>query len=236
MAFGSFARPRSSRVVAPDAPKLRVIQGNRTTTYLFSELGDRELIDVTKRLAGEETRATAALLRALIEVDARRLYLAEGCASMFVWCTRGLHLCEGGAYNRIEVARAARTYPLILGLVEEGAITLTAVRLLAPHLTPANHAAVLAAARHRSKREVEVLIRTGWKQSRHIPAAVRREVWTRDEGRCAFIGHHGRCTEIARLEFHHVMPHAVGGPATAENIALRCRAHNAHEARLFFGT
>jgi hypothetical protein len=27
----------------------------------------------------------------------------------------------------------------------------------------------------------------------------------------------------------------VGGAATVENIELRCRAHNAYEARLFFG-
>ena len=74
------------------------------------------------------------------------------------------------------------------------------------------------------------------KRSRHIPAGVRREVWKRDEGRCAFTGHRGRCTETSLLEFHHVMPYATGGPATAANIALRCRAHNAHEARLFFGT
>jgi hypothetical protein len=71
--------------------------------------------------------------------------------------------------------------------------------------------------------------------SRHIPAAVRREVWRRDEGRCAFAGRSGRCTERGFLEFHHAEPYAVGGVATAANIQLRCRAHNAYEARLFFG-
>ena len=75
--------------------------------------------------------------------------------------------------------------------------------------------------------------RTAWR--RHIPAAVRREVWQRDEGRCAFIGRTGRCRESAFLEFHHVAPYAAGGAATADNIQLRCRAHNQYEARLFFG-
>jgi hypothetical protein len=41
--------------------------------------------------------------------------------------------------------------------------------------------------------------------------------------------------ERAFLELHHVEPYAVGGGATVENIELRCRAHNAYEARLFFG-
>jgi HNH endonuclease len=64
---------------------------------------------------------------------------------------------------------------------------------------------------------------------------VRRAVWTRDAGRCAFIGTQGRCAETGCLEFHHVKPYADGGPATVDNIELRCRAHNAYEAELFFG-
>jgi hypothetical protein len=71
--------------------------------------------------------------------------------------------------------------------------------------------------------------------SRHIPAAVKRAVWTRDGGRCAFIGNRGRCTESGFLEFHHILPYARGGPAVVDNIELRCRAHNAYEAELDFG-
>jgi hypothetical protein len=57
--------------------------------------------------------------------------------------------------------------------------------------------------------------------SRHIPAAVKREVWRRDDGRCAFVGRNGRCSERGFLEFHHVQPYAAGGAATAENVQLR---------------
>jgi hypothetical protein len=72
--------------------------------------------------------------------------------------------------------------------------------------------------------------------SRHITAQVRRVVWARDGGRCAFVGAGGRrCDAAAFLEFHHRKVYAAGGPATAENIELRCRAHNADEADLFFG-
>jgi hypothetical protein len=70
--------------------------------------------------------------------------------------------------------------------------------------------------------------------SRAIPAAVRRAVWARDGGRCAFVGTHGRCSETAFLEYHHRQPFAVGGQATVEDIELRCRAHNVYEAQLFF--
>jgi hypothetical protein len=130
-----------------------------TTNHdVLRTLDDQSLLDAAMRLATEERRATAVLLRALMEIDSRRLYLGQGCASMFGYCTRVLHLAEGAAYNRIEAARAARSYPVILDLLEQSTITLTAVRLLAPHLTTENHGAVLASARHKSRREVEELI------------------------------------------------------------------------------
>jgi hypothetical protein len=72
--------------------------------------------------------------------------------------------------------------------------------------------------------------------SRNVPAEVRRAVWSRDQGRCGFVASHGnRCDERRFLEFHHVVPHGAGGPATVENIAMRCRTHNGHEVDLFYG-
>jgi hypothetical protein len=72
--------------------------------------------------------------------------------------------------------------------------------------------------------------------SRVIPREVKRVAWRRDEGRCAFVSPEGRrCTERTFLEFHHIQPFARSGPATVENIALRCRRHNEYEADLIFG-
>jgi hypothetical protein len=72
--------------------------------------------------------------------------------------------------------------------------------------------------------------------SRHTPAKVRRAAWLRDGARCAFVGKEGRrCNARAFLEFHHREPYGVGGEATRENIELRCRAHNAYEAELYYG-
>jgi hypothetical protein len=357
----------------------------------------------------------------LAVLDERRLYLAEGCSSLFTYCTQVLHLSEHAAYGRIEAARATRKFPIILEMLSAGAVNLTTVTLLAPRLTPANHRTILEAATHKSKREVEELVAqlrprlpvlssvrrlpttgsasalvgrhdvapdgnghapTGTAQalegeslalgdpaflpssspparravveplapqqyrvqftasaetydklrlaqdllrhqipdgdvgqimdralsvllealakqkfaatnrsrpsgaesqsegtdrhaapeparehpdrgstqdsppedtnrsnsterpkgtkgaggrSRHIPAEVKRKVWLRDSGRCAFVAANGRrCAERAFLEFHHVEPFSVGGEATVENIELRCRAHNGYEAEVFF--
>ena len=127
-------------------------------TTSFAELSDRELVAETKRLALNESRATAALSRSLIELDARRLYFAESCGSLFKYCTEVLHLSEDAAYNRLEVAAAARRLPAVLDALEDGSLTLTAARRLGPHLTDENCANVLAAAKFKSKSAIEELI------------------------------------------------------------------------------
>jgi len=73
-------------------------------------------------------------------------------------------------------------------------------------------------------------------RSRHVPAHIKRAVWLRDGGQCAFVAPSGRrCRERAILEFHHVAPYAIGGETTSHNLSLRCRAHNAHESERLFG-
>lgn len=341
-----------------------MLQVDMTTVDSFSHLTDDQLTARVQTLAGDERRATAALIASLVEFDARRLFLREGCSSLFTYCTQVLHLSEHATYGRIEAARAARRFPVLLDLLADGALTLTAICLLAPHLTAENCEDALAAARHKTKRHVELLVatlrpkpavptvvrklpqaklatplpersdgrnvlvscdgadmhlesrsaapverpdrpsvvvplaperyklqitlsaetyaklqraqdllryaipngdaaaiveraltllvrelertkyaetdrpqppRSVRQRSRHVPADVRRRVWKRDGGQCAFVGTQGRCIERGFLEFHHVEPYARGGAATAENIELRCRAHNAYESEREFG-
>jgi hypothetical protein len=72
--------------------------------------------------------------------------------------------------------------------------------------------------------------------SRHVPREVKRAVWERDAGQCAFVSPTGRrCTERTFLEFHHIQPYAMQGPATVANISVRCWRHNQYEAELIFG-
>jgi len=71
---------------------------------------------------------------------------------------------------------------------------------------------------------------------RCIPARVRRAVYIRDAGRCAFVGQNRvRCNATSRLEFDHVVPVAHGGRSTAGNLRLLCRAHNRYEAERILG-
>lgn len=324
----------------------------------FNRFTDARLIDEMPRLIATECGATAMLVAALAEFDTRRLWLPLGYSSLFNYCVHGLTLTEDAACSRIEAARASRKFAPVLAGLLNGELSLTAVRMLAPHLTQANHVRMLEEARHKTKRDIELLIakanpqppvpsavrklperksvdtcrplaeliadapegpalpisavhtapplppsrrpvlaplsgehyklqvtisaaarerltqiqalmrhrlpsgdpaaivehalevlhagllkqkaaqvakpRTGKQASdakgRYIPASVKREVWRRDQGRCAFIADGGRkCGSPDRAEFHHLQPYAVGGQTTAQNIEIRCRAHNGFE-------
>lgn len=335
-----------------------------------ARLSDRDLLAHVKDLAQRERVATVALIAHLVELDDRRLHLAEGYPSLFKYCTDVLHLSEHAAYNRIQAARAVRRFPVLLEHLAEGGLNLFTLRLLAPHLTPENHHDLLSLALHKSRPEMEGLIarlrpqppvpddvrklptrttaastttellattappdatalpdnaalapargatisplaperykiqftasvalreklreaqallrhqipdgdlekvfdraletllthlrkqklaaakwprqnrssaanttsgatKTLHPGSRHIPAEVKRAVWERDGEQCAFVSANGRrCAEDGFLEFHHVVPFASGGESSADNIELRCRAHNGYEAERHFG-
>jgi hypothetical protein len=129
-----------------------------------SHLSNDELVAEVTSLAGRERGATAHLIAHLAELDARRLYLGAGFSSLFTYCMEVLRLSEAEAYNRIEAARAARRFPIILDRLAEGSLNLTTVRLLASHLTGDNHLELLTAAFGKSKRAVEELLARSFPQ------------------------------------------------------------------------
>jgi hypothetical protein len=124
----------------------------------LAQLSDDALLARVTQLVHGERESTAALVAHLAELDGRRLYLGEGCSSLFGYCTQVLHLSEHAAYGRIEAARASRRFPVILEMLASGSVHLTTVGLLASHLTPENHRELLDAAVHQSKRQVEELV------------------------------------------------------------------------------
>jgi hypothetical protein len=72
--------------------------------------------------------------------------------------------------------------------------------------------------------------------SRYISADVKHAVWLRDEGQCTYVDHDGkRCCSRHQLEFEHIIPFALGGENSVDNIRLLCRCHNSHMADRTFG-
>jgi hypothetical protein len=127
-------------------------------SYTLSHLTDAALLrDLDTRLS-EHHGSTAVLIATLAEVDARRLYLPAGYSSMFAFCVGKLYMSEDAAYKRIQAARLSRSFPGILEALAEGRLHLAGVCLLAPHLKRENSGELIAAATHRSKAQIELLL------------------------------------------------------------------------------
>jgi hypothetical protein len=124
----------------------------------LSTVSDAELIERLGALVREERRVNAAVLLHVAEVEARGLHLAAACPSIYVYCTRELGMSEDEAFKRIRAARALRKFPVVAEAVAEGRLHLTAVLLLAAHLTDECAGELVAGASGKSKAEIEILL------------------------------------------------------------------------------
>jgi hypothetical protein len=126
---------------------------------LAKRLCDDELVARLTCCVKEDREVTARLLVHLGEVDARGLFRDLGFSSMFDYAVQALHMSESEAWLRIRSARLAREFPMALGMVARGELHMTALKLLAPVLTPSN-VELLDKARFKSKLEIQALIAT----------------------------------------------------------------------------
>lgn len=124
----------------------------------IATLSDYVLTRALVERNARELIATTMLIALIAEFDSRRLYLPSGCPSMYAYCMHELHLSEDSAYKRIRVARAARRFPAIFPALSSGRLTLSAVVLLAPHLTKGSAGSLLTEAAHKTNAQVEALI------------------------------------------------------------------------------
>jgi hypothetical protein len=127
-------------------------------TLQLRQLSDDQLLGRIQQIACSERRMTVILIAYLSEVDRRKLYVSRGYPSLFAYCTQALKLSEHAAYGRIAAARAGRSFPIIFDMLLDGALNLTGITLLAPHLTSENHRLLLDEAQGRSRKEIEELI------------------------------------------------------------------------------
>jgi hypothetical protein len=94
---------------------------------------------------------------------------------------------------------------------------------------PRSPTARMAVPRLASPPEPATIESTPPRDPRAVPIEVRRAVWKRDAGRCAWVSPDGRrCGSRYQLELDHIEPVALGGRSTIENIRLACKGHNIH--------
>jgi 5-methylcytosine-specific restriction endonuclease McrA len=123
-----------------------------------SQLSDSTLKQELSNLAATDRGTTVRLLVHIAEFDVRKLYLADGYASMYAYSVGELRMSEDIACKRIRAARAARRFPFMLHALAEGSLRLSGVVMLAPHLTEATAEELLAAAFDRTNAEIERLL------------------------------------------------------------------------------
>ena len=140
--------------------------------YSFAHLAGPKVLLEYDAVESRENGETATALALLGEIEARKLYVPAGYSSMFAYCLGARHMSEDRANKRLRVARAARVFPGIYDAIAEGRLHLTALFLLAPHFTPANVDTLLAAAKHKTRAQVELLI-----AERFPKADVAAQVW-----------------------------------------------------------
>ena len=128
------------------------------TTYSRVHLKNDVLLrNLASHLSQDRTN-TATVLADLGEVDFRKLFVPASYPSMFMYCVYEHHMSEDMAYKRIQAARAARRFPALFPALAEGRLHLTAVVLLAPYLNPATADELIAAATHKTKAQIELLL------------------------------------------------------------------------------
>ena len=145
--------------------------------YSLTHLADQTLLRELAALVSRDRATTAALLAHLAEVDARQLYLSAAYPSMHAYCVHAFGMSEDAAYKRIQAARVARRFPVIFEAAADGRLHLSAVGLLAPHLTPENAEELLAAAAHRTKSEIEALLAQRFPRSETLALAETLQTW-----------------------------------------------------------
>jgi hypothetical protein len=133
-------------------------QGETMNAENLTNVSDAELVARLAALVRERRRLTVAVLLHLAEVDARGLHRQAACPSLHVYCTRVLGMSEDQALKRIRAARALRRYPVVAAAVTDGRLHLTAVVLLAPHLTDESADELVAEASGKSKADIKVLL------------------------------------------------------------------------------
>jgi hypothetical protein len=133
---------------------------------------DEAVLAGARRLADGHHRNVAFLVAHIAVVDARGLFAVRH-ASLFKYCCDELRLSEGSAGNLIETARAARRYPLVLSLLQDGSINPTTVRVLSTSLTPENHVDALREAIGKTKMEVKA-IAARLRPAPDVPTSLRK--------------------------------------------------------------
>ena len=97
-----------------------------TCSRPFSELGDQQLLEQTKRLAANQRGIDVHILDHLDEIDRRGLALRRGFSSLFDYAVRELRFTDAAAQRRIQAMRLCRRHGWVRACLQSGELSMTA--------------------------------------------------------------------------------------------------------------
>ncbi len=122
--------------------------------WALSDVSNDELVARLSGLLGEGARLEARIVAHLAEVEARRLHLLLGCASLYDYCRKRIGLSDYEAFVRIAAARVARKFPIVFGMLERRELHLTAICEVREYLTAENHRELLEEVSGKTKLQI----------------------------------------------------------------------------------
>jgi hypothetical protein len=125
----------------------------------ISELTDDQLGDCIQELSAHIAAATYRWLCMLAEYDRRRAWTQWGVKSFAHWLNWRTGLDLRSAREKIRVARALETLPLISAAFSRGELSYSKVRAVTRIATPENEGELLVFAAHGTTQHVEKLVR-----------------------------------------------------------------------------
>ena len=91
----------------------------------FSELGDQQLLEQTRRLAANQRCLEVHILDHLDEIDRRGLALRRGFSSLFDYAVRELCFSDAAAQRRIQAMRLCRRHGWVRASLQSGELSMT---------------------------------------------------------------------------------------------------------------
>ncbi len=121
----------------------------------FKAMTDKDLVAHFENTMHHERHLIAESVRLLIEIVRRDLHARLGYPSVFALLRERCHLSESCASKRASAAAAARAYPEVLDLLEQGSLNISNLSLVSRHLNDGNKTAFLKAACELTHRALE---------------------------------------------------------------------------------
>ena len=116
----------------------------------FSELGDQQLLEQTKRLAANQRCLEVHILDHLDEIDRRGLALRRGFSSLFDYAVRELRFTDASAQRRIQAMRLCRRHGWVRASLQSGELSMTAAAQLETTFAGAERAERQSRTAHRN--------------------------------------------------------------------------------------